>query len=105
MPSSVPSHTSAQNTALVESEAELEYEAEPEYHHTDHTDPESDPDEGYVIENQLGLPDYQYGIYVSSPPRADADVNCDKLDEEGEFFSRRKACKAEFSVSRSTPQS
>ena len=83
---------------FVESETELEYEVETEYHHTD---PESDPDEGYV-ENQLGLPDYQYGIYVSSPPPADAHVNCDKLNEKGEFFSRRKACKAEFSISQST---
>lgn len=73
MPSS---HTSAQNTTTNESEAKLEYL----------TDPEINPNVGYVIENQLGQPDYHYGIYMSSPPPADACVNCDKLNEEGEFF-------------------
>lgn len=96
-------YTSAQNTAVVESNPELEYVSE--------TEPESNPDreasEEYVIQNQLGLPDYQFGTYVSSPPRGpvDANVNCDKLNNEGELFSQRKICEAECSVRRSSLQS
>ena len=108
-----------------ESESEIDiYEANPESHiksesHTEseshiesenRTDPESDPDQ-YFIENQQGLPNYQYGIYRSSPPPvdasspqpvdahvnctsgpppADAHVNCDKLIDEGAFFSSKE---------------
>jgi hypothetical protein len=70
-------------------------ESKPELEHTSTstseveqtlTELESDPDREY--ENQLGLPDYhdRYDIYESSPPPVDANINCDKLNNEGEFF-------------------
>jgi hypothetical protein len=80
-------------------EAELDFETEPE------TDIETDPDKEYIIQNQLGLPDYQYGVYESSPPPVDANVNCDKLNnEKGEFLKKRKFAKADFSVSQKSLQ-
>jgi hypothetical protein len=99
-----------QNTIFVESETESESETDPESKSdpeseiffesetesdTRITDPESNPDNAYsgVIENQLGLPEYQHGIIGSSPPPVDANVNCNKLNNEREFFSQRKVCK------------
>ena len=84
-------NTSTQDASL-ESETEPEsYEADPEIQ----TDPESDPDREYYIENQLGLPYYQFGIYTS-PSRPPVDPN-NKLNDPGEFFSQRKVCESEFS--------
>lgn len=84
-------HTSTQNAPFVESDAELEYASETE----SETEPESDPDKEYVIENQFGLPDYQYGVYESSPPPVDANVNrdCDKLNNKGEHFLKERFAK------------
>ena len=83
-----------QNTIFVESQTESESETDPESD-TRITNPESNPDNAYseVIENQLGLPEYQHGIIGSSPPPVDANVNCNKLNNEREFFSQRKVCK------------
>jgi hypothetical protein len=96
-------HTSTQNISFVESDAELEYtsETESETESENRTEPESEPDKEYVIENQLGLLDYQYGIYESSPPAVDANVNCDKLNNKGELFLKERFAKlkAECSVS------
>ena len=75
-------YTSAQNTGFVDSNPDLEYVSE--------TEPESNPDreasEEYCIQNQQGLPGYPFGTYKSSSPPVDANVNCDKLNNEGEPF-------------------
>lgn len=70
------SPTPAQNTAVVDSETEPESEIQ------------SDDELEYVIENQLGLPEYQCGI-KSSPPPVDANIICNELNNNGEFLSRR----------------
>jgi hypothetical protein len=84
-------HTSPHITAFHESDPELDdiyATSESLTESESHTESESDPDQEPQIENQLELPDYQFGVYTSSPPRVDAHVNCDKLNnyEEGEFF-------------------
>jgi hypothetical protein len=108
---SMPSpHTSVQNTDFVESKTEPESETESESE-IEVTDPESDPDNEYsaVIENQLGLPEYQYGIIESSPPPVDAnaddlnnkgEANADDLNNKGEFFSRRGLQKLTFRLAK-----
>lgn len=92
--SSMPSpHTSVQNTLFDESQTEPESQIEPESETESEsvTEPESNPDKEYdaIIENQLGLPQYQHGI-ESSPPPVDANANCDKLNNGGEFFFSKK---------------
>ena len=111
-------YPSYSQTPNMECESELDmYEADPESHteSESHTKPESEPDQSF-IENQQGLPNYQYGIYMSSPlpvnahanctsspppvdahvncmsgpPPADAHVNCNKLIDEGVFFSLKE---------------
>ena len=95
--SSMPSYTSVQNTLFDESQTEPESEPESE----SVTEPESNPDNEYdaIIENQLGLPQYQLGI-ESSPPPVEANADCDKLNNEGEyFFLKERSAKTDFSVS------
>jgi hypothetical protein len=104
------SHITVSDGSVVELQDEIEpaeIETEPEIE----TNFESDPDqEDYIeFENQLGLPEYRdqyYGIYASSPPPVDANVNCDKLNnEESEFFLNKfEPPKADFSVSQSSLQ-
>jgi hypothetical protein len=90
MPS--PNTPAQKNMVFIESEDDLEYL----------TDPESDPDEYYPIENQLGLPQYQNFFIESSPPpvNVDAKVNCDELNNKGEFFLKERFAKAKLSVTR-----
>jgi hypothetical protein len=75
--------------AFVESDTEPESES----CETQVTDPDSDPDNEYsaVIENQLGLPEYQYGFVDSSPPPVDANFVHDDSESKnnGEFLSKR----------------
>ena len=58
------------------------------------TEPESElksqPDRSSYVENQLGLPQYQYGVYCSSPPAVNADINTDDLNNvnNSKFFSK-----------------
>lgn len=67
---------SLQNSAIiVDSETESESELE------------SQPDKASYVENQLGLPQYPYGIYCSSAP-VNADINNDDLTNNSKFFSR-----------------
>jgi hypothetical protein len=49
---------------------------------------ESQPDRSSYVENQLGLPQYQYGVYYSSPPPVNADINNDDLNNNSKFFLR-----------------
>lgn len=84
------SMSSSSHTVSDGSDIEPQYEAETNTSAEIHTDIETDPDREYYIENQQGLPDYQFGIYESSPPPpppvpVDANVN-DELNNEGEFF-------------------
>jgi hypothetical protein len=92
---------SPQNTIFIESETEPESVTESESifepANESITEPESDPDQEYVIENQLGLPDYRYGIIESSPPPVNVNGNFDNLNnEEGEFFLKERCGKTEF---------
>ena len=67
------------SVVVVESETESESEIE------------SQPDRSFYVEdqNQLGLPEYQFGIYCSSPPWVNADdINNDDSNNKSKFFSR-----------------
>ena len=75
MPSPNPS---APDTVFVESETNF-------YERT--TDAESNPNEEYPIQNQLGLPEYQNNFIKSHPPPVDVNVDANvELNNEGEFF-------------------
>jgi hypothetical protein len=52
------------------------------------TELESQPDRSSYVENQMGHPQYQYGVYCSSPPPANADINNDDLNNNSKFFLR-----------------
>ena len=87
MPSPNPS---APNTVFVESEFESETESETDFYERI-TDAESNPDEEFPIQNQLGMPEYQNNFIESSPPPVDVDVDADvELNNEGEFFFSMK---------------
>lgn len=64
------------SVVVVESETESESELE------------SQPDRSDYVENQLGLPQYQYGVYCSSPPPVNPDINNDNLNDSSKFFLR-----------------
>jgi hypothetical protein len=69
------------------------------------TEPESEgpypnDDEESIIENQAGLPEFQYGIAKSSPPPPASDnVNHNVPNNNGEFFLVERCARTEFSVS------
>lgn len=65
-----------ENSVVVDSETESESVLE------------SQPDRSFYVENQLGLPEYQYGVYSSTPPPVNADINNDDLNNNSKFFSR-----------------
>jgi hypothetical protein len=66
-----------QNTVVIDSETESESELK------------SQPDKefDYIIENQLGLPEYQHGYFRSSPPPVEANVKNELNNSDSEFFS------------------
>ena len=82
-------NSSAPNTVIVESETESETDF---YERI--TDAESDPDEEYPIQNQLGMPEYRNNFIESSPPPVDVNVHANvELNNEGEFFFSMKGLK------------
>lgn len=90
MPSPNPS---APDTVFVESVTESETESESDFYERI-TDVESDPDEEYPIQNQLGLPEYQNYYIESSPPPVDVNVDANvELNNEGEFSFSTKGLK------------
>ena len=97
MPSS---RTSTPELDIYGSKSQSHTESESHNDPETHTNLESDPDQEYIIENQLGLPDYQYGIYESSPPPVDPPVNCDALNDKGEYFSWRKVAELSFPLAK-----
>jgi hypothetical protein len=78
------SHTPERNTAIIDSETEPESEIQ------------SDNELDYVVENQLGLPEFQWGVVKSSPPPVDDNIICNELNNKSEFFSRRGLQKLTF---------
>ena len=72
-----PPHAPVQNTNDSETESESDIGVVSEL--------ESQPDQAieYVIENQLGLPQYQHSR--SSPPAVDANISCNEF-RSSEFF-------------------
>ena len=75
--SELPSpHAPVQNAPVVDSETESESSLE--------SQPDNELD---CIENQLGLPEYQYGIFRSSPPPVEANVKNELNNSDSEFFS------------------
>lgn len=82
--------TPAQNAVIIDSETEPESETQ------------SDNELDNVIENQLGLPGFQCGVIESSPPPVDANIICNELNKEGEFFSKRGLQILSFRLSKTT---
>ena len=73
-PTSTPPATPVRNTAIVNSETESESEIQ--------------SDEEHVVENQLGLPEFQHDVIESSPPPVNVNIICNELNNKGEFFLR-----------------
>ena len=79
------------SVVVVESETESESEIE------------SQPDRSFYVEdqNQLGLPEYQFGVYCSSSPRVNADdINNDDSNNKSKFFFKNWFAKIDLPFSK-----